>query len=60
MRFGGIPLPLLSRSARSKLKRAGDYPSDHRTTSFPPEKRNGSREVARRLRQMSRAVEKDT
>lgn len=56
MRFGGIPLPLLSRSARNKLKRKLLVRG---TTSFPPSKRNGARECARRMKQLARAAAKD-
>lgn len=48
--FGGVPLPMLSRRGRERLKR---HFTRHYGTYFPPNKRNGARECARRVRQMA-------
>lgn len=47
-RFGGIPLPNLTPSARAGHKKNWTGNS-HNTTTFTPDMRNGKRERARRL-----------
>lgn len=47
-RFGGVPLPNLTPSARAGHKKNWTGNS-HNTTTFAPHERNGAREVSRRL-----------